>query len=162
MTSGLPNTFDPALDLELERFIDVPPHLVWRAYTRPEELKKWFCPRPWQTVECKIDLVPGGIFHTVMQGPEGQRHDNTGCYLVVEENSRLIWTGNLGPGFRPQDPGPMPMTAIITLQAEGTGTRYRAVVLHKDPEGRNAHEAMGFSQGWGAALDQLVALAKTW
>lgn len=162
MTSGLPKNFDPALDLVLERFIDVPPSAVWRAYTQPEDLKKWFCPRPWQTVECAIELVPGGIFHTVMQGPEGQRHDNTGCYLVVEENRRLIWTGNLGPGFRPQDPGPMPMTAIITLEAQGSGTLYRAVVQHKDEAGRATHESMGFTLGWGAALDQLVALAKTW
>jgi uncharacterized protein YndB with AHSA1/START domain len=38
------------------------------------------------------------------------------------------------------------------------GTRYTARVMHADQAGRDAHEAMGFEQGWGSALDQLVAL----
>ena len=58
---------DPKLDLILEREIDVPPELVWRAWTEPQHLMKWFTPAPWKTVECEIDLRPGGIFRTVMR-----------------------------------------------------------------------------------------------
>ncbi len=70
---------DPKLDLILEREIDVPPELVWRAWTEPQHLMKWFTPAPWKTVECEIDLRPGGIFRTVMRSPEGQDMDNAGC-----------------------------------------------------------------------------------
>src|ERR1700757_372332 len=63
---------DPKLDLLLERIVDVPRELVWRAWTTPEHLKKWFTPAPWTTVDCEIDLRPGGIFRTVMRSPEGQ------------------------------------------------------------------------------------------
>ena len=55
---------DPKLDLVLERVIDVPRRLVWEAWTRPEHLKEWFCPKPWGVSDCEIDLRPGGIFRT--------------------------------------------------------------------------------------------------
>jgi uncharacterized protein YndB with AHSA1/START domain len=63
---------DPRLDLLLQRVVDVPPELVWAAWTKPEHVKKWFTPAPWTTVDCEIDLRPGGIFRTVMRSPEGQ------------------------------------------------------------------------------------------
>ncbi|MFA7638367.1 MAG: SRPBCC domain-containing protein, partial [Parvibaculum sp.] len=51
---------DPKLDLVLERVVDVSPRLVWRAWTEPAHLLKWFTPKPWETVDCRIDLRPGG------------------------------------------------------------------------------------------------------
>lgn len=53
------------------------------------------------------------------------------------------------------------MTAIIALEAHGSGTRYVATVLHSDEEARKRHEEMGFHHGWGKALEQLVAYVKT-
>jgi len=93
---------DPKLDLVLERVVEVPKELVWLAWTDSEHLKKWFTPAPWRTVDCEIDLRPGGIFRTVMQGPEGQEFSNAGCYLEIVENEKLVWTGALGPGYRPR------------------------------------------------------------
>jgi uncharacterized protein YndB with AHSA1/START domain len=69
---------DPRLDLILERVVDVAPELVWAAWTKPEHIKKWFTPAPWKTVDCEIDLRPGGIFRTVMRSPEGQDITNVG------------------------------------------------------------------------------------
>jgi uncharacterized protein YndB with AHSA1/START domain len=163
MTRPLIHRPDPRLDLVLERVVDVPPRLVWAAWTKPEQLKKWFTPAPWQTTECEIDLRPGGIFRTVMRGPEGQQVDNAGCWLEIVENEKLVWTGALGPGYRPRatPPGSFLMTAVITLEAQGQGTKYTALVIHADEEARRQHEAMGFHAGWGKALDQLVAMAKT-
>jgi uncharacterized protein YndB with AHSA1/START domain len=99
-------TFRPELDLTLVRTVDVPPSFVWDAWTQPELLKRWFCPLPWQTVEAEIDLRPGGIFRTVMRGPDGTEFPNTGCFLEVVPARRLVWTGALGPDFRPQVFGP--------------------------------------------------------
>ena len=156
---------DPKTDLVLERVVDVAPELVWKAWTMPEYLKQWFTPAPWKTVGCEIDLKPGGKFHTVMESPEGQQFPNTGCYLEVVPNRRLTWTGALLPGFRPANHGPdvpFVFTAIIEIEPHGAGTKYTATTLHSTEEGRSKHEAMGFHHGWGAALDQLVALAKNW
>jgi len=156
------------LDLLLERVIDVPPELVWRAWTTPEHVKKWFTPAPWKTVECEIDLRPGGIFRTVMRSPEGQDFPNIGCYLEIIEGQKLIWTNSLLPGFRPNvSPAACPgddfyFTAVVSLESHGVGTRYRALAMHGEAGSRKRHDEMGFRDGWSAALDQLVALAKTW
>jgi uncharacterized protein YndB with AHSA1/START domain len=78
-------------------------------------------------------------------------------------NRKLVWTVALGPGYRPSNPTfDVPLfTAVITLEPHGNGTKYRALAMHKDEQGRNAHDRMGFGEGWGKALDQLVAYAKT-
>lgn len=150
---------DPRLDLVLDRVVDVPPELVWAAWTQPEHILKWFTPAPWRTVDCEIDLRPGGIFRTTMRSPEGQDYPNAGCFLEVVPHERLVWTDTLLPGYRPAEK-PF-MTAILTFTPEKKGTRYVATVLHRDEADRKRHEEMGFHGGWAKALDQLVALAKT-
>jgi uncharacterized protein YndB with AHSA1/START domain len=105
------------------------------------------------------------MFRTVMRSPEGQEFPNVGCYLEVIENERLIWTDALEPGYRPSSTsschGGFPFTAVVTLEAHGSGTKYTAIAMHRDEEGRKQHEEMGFQEGWGKALDQLVALVRT-
>jgi uncharacterized protein YndB with AHSA1/START domain len=159
MSASPPPVPDSNLDLVLERVVDVPPQLVWKAWTEPEHIKRWFTPKPWQTVDCEIDLRPGGMFRTVMRSPEGQDYPNIGCYLEVIPNKRLVWTDALLPGYRPSaEPF---MTGIITLEPTGAGTRYVATAVHRDVESRKKHEEMGFFEGWGTALDQLVAHVKS-
>ena len=151
---------DPKLDLAMVREIDIPPSAVWKAWTTPEALKVWFCPAPWKTVECEIDLRPGGIFRTTMRSPEGVDHPSTGCYLEVVPNEKLVFTDILKPGFRPSAEGFF--TAMIMLVSNGKGgTKYTAIAMHKDEEARRKHEEMGFEKGWSTALDQLVAFVKS-
>ena len=90
---------DPRRDLLLERLIDVPPELVWAAWTEPQHVKQWFTPAPWKTVDCEIDLRPGGIFRTVMRSPEGQDINNVGCILEVIRNRKLVWTRGAAAGL---------------------------------------------------------------
>jgi uncharacterized protein YndB with AHSA1/START domain len=167
MTRPLVHRSDPRLDLVFERTVDVAPRLVWMAWTVPEHLKKWFTPAPWTTTDCEIDLRPGGIFRTVMRSPEGQDFPGLGCYLEVVRNERLVWTNALGPGYRPtvrptdDSCEAFAMTAFITLEARADGTNYNARVIHGDAASRKKHQDMGFHDGWGKALDQLVALART-
>lgn len=150
---------DPELDLILTREVDVPPGLVWRAWTEPDLLMQWFTPAPWKTVACEIDLRPGGVFSTTMCSPEGeQMPKNDGCFLEVIPDQRLSWTDALLPDYRPSGGGFM--TATILLEETATGTRYTAIARHARPEQRQQHEEMGFLQGWGTALEQLVALVK--
>ena len=159
---------DLRLDLVLERIVDVAPERAWAAWTTPEHLKNWFTPAPWKTVDCEIDLRPGGIFRTVMRSPEGQEFPNAGCYLEVIQNKKLVWTNALGPGFRPATPsateaaacGMFFFTAVIALESHDKGTKYTALVMHSDEAGRKKHADMGFHEGWGKALDQLVAYMK--
>src|SRR5690606_17993801 len=64
MTASLPSHLarpDPERDLVIEREIDVPVSLVWKAWTTPAHLRNWFVPRPWSVTDCEMDLRPGGI-----------------------------------------------------------------------------------------------------
>ncbi len=155
--TALPD-FNPQLDLRLERFVDLTPAQMWAAWTDPQHLPHWFTPRPWTVSDCEIDLRPGGRFYTRMHGPNGEDFPNVGCFLEVVPGRRLVWTDAMQPGWRPSEK-PF-MTGLIDLQPEGAGTRYTAIALHRDEASRQQHEAMGFEQGWGAALDQLVAHMK--
>lgn len=158
---------NPELDLVLDRTIDVPAQQVWAAWTKPELIVQWFTPAPWKTVSADVDLRPGGRCNVTIESPDGERFPNDGCYLEVIENRRLTFTSVLLEDFRPA-PKPqngadgMPFTASIILEDLGNGcTRYIAHARHADAQGRKAHQDMGFSEGWGAALDQLVALMKS-
>ena len=53
------------------------------------------------------------------------------------------------------------MTGVITIEPHGTGSKYSALVIHASEQARKKHEKMGFHEGWGMALDQLVAYMKT-
>src|SRR3954463_5832215 len=73
------------LDLVLERTLDAPRDLVWQAQTRPEHLKHWFAPKPYEISEAEIDLRAGGIFRIRMIGPHGFHtvHGDAGPRLSV-------------------------------------------------------------------------------
>ena len=162
-------TFNPELDLQFERIVDVPCEKIWAAWTTPKLLMPWFCPLPWKTIACEIDLRAGGIFRTVMQSQEGQQFPNSGCYLEVIPNEKLVWTNAMEPGFRPAKQAvanpdhpseEFMMTATILLEPVASGTKYTAHVMHANKEARTQHEQMGFKEGWGTCLDQLVASLK--
>ena len=152
-------------DLVLERVVDVSPELVFRAWTTPQHLMPWFCPKPYRTVECEIDLKPGGKFFAQMVDPSGNKLPaHPGCYLEIVPDRKLVWTSALGPGYRPLDPALAPwfFTAVLTFEPHGNGgCKYTATAVHTTREHAEAHEKMGFSQGWGKVLEQLVEYVKT-
>ena len=148
------------LDLVLEREVACSVEHLWRGYTDPDLLKKWFTPAPWKTIDAEIDPRPGGIFRTVMQGPDGETNAGTGCVLVAEPHRRFVWTSALGPGFRPLEASDEDFffTAVLEFSPTRAGALYRATAVHRTPAEARTHAEMGFHEGWGAALDQLVVL----
>jgi uncharacterized protein YndB with AHSA1/START domain len=149
---------DPALDLVLEREIDVPVELVWKAWTNPDHLRHWFAPKPWSITSCDLDLRPGGAINFVMRSPEGNEFPVTQCYLEVTPLERLIVTDTLQGGYRPSA---QPFfTAVVELVRNGAGTRYKAIAIHGNDEARKKHEQMGFHTGWGTVLTQMVEYIK--
>ncbi|MEA3060309.1 MAG: hypothetical protein QOJ94_90 [Sphingomonadales bacterium] len=152
-------------DLVLERTLDAPRDLVWRAWTTPEHLKRWWAPRPYETPECDMVLRRGGRFYTRMTGPDGFDFRGTGCFLEIIEEERVVWTSALGENYRPNDLDPsgcgaLAFTAIVTLADAGEGrTHYRAVAMHANRADRDRHEKMGFHEGWGTCADQLGEVA---
>ena len=149
---------DPATDIVFERFIDAPKELVWEALTKPEHLKEWYMPKAWGSVaECALELRPGGAFRIDIAVHDGPVVPNLGCVLEVVPQERLVWTAMLFPGYRPAVFDDIPITAIMTMESVGAGTRYVFTALHRNEADLEKDKASGWQQGTDIALDQLVA-----
>jgi uncharacterized protein YndB with AHSA1/START domain len=143
-------------ELVLTRLINAPRAKVYRAWTDPELLKQWFAPKPYTTPIVEIDVRPGGSAYFVMRGPDGKDLPNRGVYLEVVPNEKLVSTDAYVKAWEPSEK-PF-MTLILTFEDEDGKTRYTARVRHWSVADREAHEKMGFHEGWGLCTDQLEAL----
>ena len=143
-------------ELMLTRLIDAPREKVYRAWTDASLLKQWFAPLPYTTPVAELDVRPGGSAFIVMRGPDGKDLPNHGVYLDVVPNQRLVSTDAYTKAWEPSEK-PF-MTLILTFEDEGGKTRYTARARHWTVADREAHEKMGFHQGWGICADQLTAL----
>ena len=115
-------------------------------------------PKQWGRVaRTEMDLRPGGAFSIDIATADGREIPNLGCFLDVVPMKRLVWTSMLFPGYRPAVFDDIPITAIMTLEAQGTGTRYVFTALHRDAADLEKDVASGWKEGTEIALDQLVA-----
>ncbi len=148
---------DPKLDIVIERTIDAPVRLVWEALTKPEHLKEWYMPKAFGRVaRAEMDVRPGGIFSIDIATLDGQEFPNLGCYLEAVPMQRLVWTSMLFPGYRPAVFDDVPITAIVTMESKGSGTRYVFTALHRDEADFRKNKESGWEQGTAMALDQFV------
>ena len=145
-------------ELVLGRWMDASPAAIWRAWTDPELLAQWFCPKPWRVTDVKQDIRPGGSSFMIMRGPNGEEMPMRGVYLEVEHGRRIVFTDAFSPAWV-LSKKPF-MAARMDMTPEDGGTRYIARAGHWTVADREQHEAMGFHQGWGIAADQLEALAR--
>jgi uncharacterized protein YndB with AHSA1/START domain len=153
-------TFDPTLDLTIERFMRATPETVWKAWTTPAVLEQWWVPHPSTCRVLELDVRAGGAFRTEYAeagGSFGPHLD--ACFLAVEPGKRLLFSDALTAGFRPAL-RPF-MTAEISFEPAEGGTLYRAVVMHKDQSDRERHAELGFYDGWGTVATQLAAIVET-
>ena len=119
-------------------------------------------PKPWGVVaNCELDVRPGGVFSIDVASADGQEFPNLGCFLDVVPMERLSWTSMLFPGYRPAVFDDIPVTAIVTMETVGTGTRYVFTALHRDEADLEKNKASGWQQGTEIALDQFVAHVKS-
>ena len=153
---------NPKLDFAIERFIEASARLVWDALTKPEHLKEWYMPKAWGRVaHAEMDVRPGGKFSIDIATADGQVFPNLGCFLDVVPMKRLVWTSMLFPGYRPAVFDDVPITAIVTMETVGPGTRYVFTALHRDEADFEKNKSSGWAEGTEIAIDQFVALVQS-
>ncbi len=146
-------------ELVLDLILNAPADKLYRCFTEADLLKQWFAPKPWSIKSVDIDVRPGGRMNFVMASPEGQEFPNSGIYIEVIPNKKVVTTDAITPDFRPAGPF---MVAEVTFEDLGDGTtRYRAVARHWSEETKKQHEAMGFEPGWTQTAKQMEELAQT-
>jgi len=149
-------SFDPSI----ERHIAAPPSRVWEIMTK--RITEWWCPKPWTTTVAELDWRPGGAFHLVMRGPDGEadcqgEESAGGVLLDYQPGRRFVFTDALTADWTPQKPF---MVGVFEIEPDGDGTLYRATARHWTQEAMDEHRVMGFEQGWGAVAVQLAGLAE--
>ncbi|AZD09974.1 putative glutathione S-transferase-related transmembrane protein [Pseudomonas chlororaphis] len=144
------------LELSISRLIDAPPGKLFRAWTEPQWLVQWWGPHGMTTPECEMDLWVGGQFRTLMRAPDGNEYPTMGVFLEIVAPRRLVFTDAFLPGWIPS--GKAFMSAEVTFDDLDGKTLYTARAMHWSEEDRQAHEAMGFHEGWGQSLDRLESL----
>ena len=138
---------DTATSLTLNRVIRASREAVFRAWTDPAEMKKWFCPEGGTVDEAESDLAVGGQFKVAMRLPHGVSVA-TGVYREIEPPSRLAftWRWEGGEGVKEGE-------TLVTLELHERGDATELVLTHEGfatGEARDGHE-----QGWSSALNHL-------
>jgi uncharacterized protein YndB with AHSA1/START domain len=158
MSSATATTSTEGRDLFLKRVIHAKPEKVFNAWTDPALLKRWFAPLPWTVANAETDVRPGGTNLIVMRSPEGQEFSGYGVYLEIIKNQRLVFTDAF---VRAWEPSEKPFMVVeLTFEPQGANTYYTARVRHWTVADREAHEKMGFHQGWVTCAEQLAALVE--
>ena len=146
-------------ELVIARLIAASPQALYRCWTEPELLVKWFAPKPLTTEVREMEVRVGGRQAIVMKTPDGGEHAAGGVYLELVPGRRLVFSDAFRDGWTPGDGTPF-MVAEISFEPQADGrTLYTARVGHWSDEAKARHEAMGFETGWGICAEQLAEVA---
>jgi uncharacterized protein YndB with AHSA1/START domain len=136
----------------VERELDAPRELVWKLWTDPDEVTKWWGPEHFTTPRDRIefDLRPGGVCRLTMVGPEGEEHSSDGHFRIVQPPERLSFGETITEH-------PMIESGETTIEfIELSGNRTKVIVTSRMV---CAEELVAMAQsGWGSQLDKLEAL----
>ena len=134
--------------LTLERHYPVAPEKVWRAWTDPEAVKRWWGPMPGEPVSAaELDVRVGGRFRIVFGGPDGKMHECAGTYKEVVPHRKLVFTWHW-PNSTPE------RISVVTIEFNRSPTGTDLVFKHEqlfDEKARDDHQ-----RGWSASLDKLA------
>ena len=148
--------------LTIERVLDAPRELVFKAWTEPKHMVQWFGPRGFTTTIVAHDFRPGGTYRLRMRGPEGDDHWVQGVYREIAEPGRLVMTW--GPGDPPanwadSEGNPNRPETLLTVTFEEHAGKTR-LTLHQavfeSVAARDSHRG-----GWNSALDCLAEYLAT-
>jgi uncharacterized protein YndB with AHSA1/START domain len=157
--SDSPATHPAERELVIERIFDAPRELVFRAWTDPKHMGRWWGPHGFTNPVCELDVRPGGAIRIDMTGPDGVVYPMNGVFHEIVEPERLVFTSS---AFADQDGhDQLEVRNTITFADEGGKTKLtvRAAVVRSTPEVAGALE--GMEEGWSQSLDRLAqVLAK--
>jgi uncharacterized protein YndB with AHSA1/START domain len=151
-------------DLVLERTLDAPCETVWRAWTDPKRVARWWGPRGFTARIEQLDLRVGGAWRYVMLDSDGSEYPSVGEFLEISAPERLVTTDEFPDDFEYGDPDELPQGTVLTASFAAAGERRTQLTLtiaHPTAEDRRKHEDLGVVEGWESTLDRLAAYLAT-
>ena len=136
----------------ITREFDAPKELVWKAWTTPELVRRWWHANRGEMTVCEIDLRVGGSWRYAMVTPDGMEVGFHGEYREIEPFERLVST-EAYEGIPDADAHAAVDT--LTLAEIGDHTLMTVLVEHPTMEGRDMHVESGMEDGMQDAMDLL-------
>ncbi len=162
-------------ELVITRVFDAPRELVWKAWTDPEQIKRWWGPAGFSAPEIKVDLREGGKYHYCMRGPiepGGSEQDlwSGGEFKKIVPQEKIVITDYFsdkdGNKLSPADFGlskDFPAESTITITFKDEGEKTKLAITYPIPESAAARKAIlesGMEKGWNQSLDKLAESLK--
>lgn len=145
-------TFPSDREVVMERVFDAPAERVFKAYTDPNIIPKWWGPRRYKTSVDKMDVRPGGIWRYICRGSEGEEYGFNGVYREIVAPKRLVSTfefeGMPGHGS----------VLTATFEEHAGKTKLRATALYQNREDRDGDLKSGMEEGAAESWDRLAVL----
>jgi uncharacterized protein YndB with AHSA1/START domain len=163
-TRNSPATTSTERELVTERVFDAPRELVWKAWTEPEHMMRWWGPKGFTSPAAEIDFRVGGKVLAAMQSPEFNEDRpiwSTGTYREIVPYERIVCTdsfadenGNVVPASHYGMTGDFPLEMLVTVTLEEHEGKTKLTLHHVGiPAG--AHRE-GANQGWSESFDKLA------
>ena len=141
-------------ELNMRRTFNAPRELVFRAWTEPQLLAQWSCPRGFTCSENRGELRVGGAFFARMRSPAGSEHRLRGVYRELVPPERLVfthcWIDEQGA------PGPETVVTVTLTERDGRTEMRFHQALFASVEACTGHE-----QGWTSCFERLAELLIT-
>jgi uncharacterized protein YndB with AHSA1/START domain len=154
----------------ITRIFDAPRELVWKAWTEPKRIARWWGPKDFTAPAISTDFRVGGKYFYCMHGPAGTPFDkdlwSTGVYEEIVPLTRIVATdsfadeqGNVVPASYYGMPGDLPLEFRITVTFEDEDGHTKVTLTHEGlPAGEQSE---GATVGWNQSFDKLAASLKT-
>ncbi len=140
-------------ELITTRIFDAPRDVVFRAWTDPERLKRWWGPKGFTNPVCEVDVRPGGVIRIHMRAPDGVVYPMTGVFREIVEPERLVFTSSA------LDSNGEPLFEVVntvTFAEEGAQTKLTLHASVSKVKAQAAPHLAGMEQGWSMSLDRLA------
>ena len=161
-------------DFVITRVIDAPPELVFRAWTDPKHLARWWGPRGFTNPVCEMDARPGGRYRIVMRSPDGVDYPMFGVIREIVVPERIVMTDDCAE----QHPADWQETlrrnlpeadrnaslegvSTVTFEEHDGKTKLTVRTRFATAGVRDAFLEMGMNEGWSESLEKLEELLAT-
>lgn len=154
-----------AKEIFITRIFDAPRELVFKVWTDPEHITKWWGPKNFTAPFCRIDFRVGGEYLYCMRSPEGMDFWTTGSFKEIVVPERIVYTdsfadanGNAVPASHYGMEGDWPLELLVTVTFEEQEGKTKLTLRHAGiPEGEMSEMT---AAGWNESLDKFADALK--
>lgn len=150
-------------ELTIMRIIDAPRELVWKAWTEPDCMMRWWGPKGFTSPVCKIDPRVGGEYLNLMRSPEGKDFWSVGVFREIVMPERLVMTdsfadkhGNIVKATHYGLSQGFPLEMLITAILEEHEGKTKLTIKHSGIDSISDKDRGDMQQGWNESLDKLI------